>query len=186
MFALWMDLLRETAGSVLWLHAYSEPAARNLRAAAAASGIDPARLVIADKPTKDAHLARASLADLALDTRLYNGHTTTVDMLWAGVPVVALRGHTFQARVSASLLASIGLSDLIATDLAGYRTIALELARDPTKLVAIRAKLAANRKTTPLFDTGRFVRHLERGFRLMWHNYCAGRLPASFDVGAIA
>ncbi|MEX2202160.1 MAG: tetratricopeptide repeat protein [Dongiaceae bacterium] len=186
MFALWMDLLRETPRSVLWLHAYSEAAASNLRAAAAAEGIDPARLAIAGKPTKDVHLARAALADLALDTRLYNGHTTTIDMLWAGVPVVALRGQTFQARVSASLLASIGLSDLVAPDLAGYSKTALELARDPAKLMAVRATLAANRATMPLFDASRFTRHLERGFRLMWHNYCAGRPPASFDVGATA
>jgi predicted O-linked N-acetylglucosamine transferase (SPINDLY family) len=186
MFAVWMDLLRETAGSVLWLHAYSEPAAHNLRAAAAASGIDAARLAIADKPTKDVHLARASLADLALDTRLYNGHTTTVDMLWAGVPVVALRGDTFQARVSASLLDSIGLSELIAPDLDTYKAMALTLARDPARLAALKAKLAENRRCTALFDTARFARHLERGFRSMWHIYCAGRPPASFDIGAIA
>ncbi|MEX0809815.1 MAG: tetratricopeptide repeat protein [Dongiaceae bacterium] len=186
MFALWMDLLREVPGSVLWLHAYSEIAASNLRAAAAAKNVDPARLVFADKPTKDVHLARASLAGLALDTRLYNGHTTTVDMLWAGLPVVTATGRTFQARVSSGLLASIGLPELIASDLAGYKAIALGLARDPAKLALLREKLADNRRTTPLFDATRFARHLERGFRTMWQTYCAGRKPASFDVGAIA
>src|SRR5690606_14600662 len=101
-FDPWMGLLRDVQGSVLWLHAYSDRAAANLRKAAAARGVDPVRLVFADRPTKDRHLARAGLADLALDTRLYNGHTTTIDMLWAGVPVVTVPGETFQARVSAS------------------------------------------------------------------------------------
>ncbi|MEX1107771.1 MAG: tetratricopeptide repeat protein [Dongiaceae bacterium] len=186
MFALWMELLREMPGSVLWLHAYSEIAAANLRKAAARENVDPARLVFADRPTKDVHLARASLAGLALDTRLYNGHTTTIDMLWAGVPVVTAPGRTFQARVSSGLLASIGLPELIVPDLAGYKAIALDLARNPAKLASLRTKLAANRGTMPLFDATRFARHLERGFRTMWQIYCAGRTPVSFDVGAIA
>jgi protein O-GlcNAc transferase len=183
MFGVWMTLLHKTPGSVLWLHAYSELAGRNLRAAAKDRGIDPARLVFADRPTKNLHLARASLADLALDTRLYNGHTTTVDMLWAGVPVITLPGRTFQARVSASLLRSIGLPELIAPDLDGYKAMALELAQNPARLLALKAKLAENRQRTPLFDTGRFARNLEQGFRGMWQTYCAGRNPASFDVG---
>jgi predicted O-linked N-acetylglucosamine transferase (SPINDLY family) len=170
-------------GAVLWLHAYNDLAAANLRAAARSAGIDPTRLVFADRPPKPQHLARASLADLALDTRLYNGHTTTIDMLWAGVPVVTLPGATFQARVSAGLLKAIGLPELIARDLDGYRTIALGLARDPAKLAALKAKLAANRTTAPLFDTARFARHLAAALRAIWRSHCAGEKPASIDIG---
>ena len=185
-FGLWMDLLRAVPGSVLWLHAYNDLAATNLRAAATAAGIDPARLIFADRPTKPEHLARAGLADLALDTRLYNGHTTTIDMLWAGVPVVTLPGTTFQARVSASLLKAAGMTDTIARDLEDYRRIALTLAREPAKLAALKAKLAANRTRAPLFDTGLFARKLEIAFREIWRLHCAGSQTATLDIGAVA
>ena len=184
MFGLWMELLRDVPGSVLWLHAYNELAAGNLRAAARAAGIDPARLVYADRPPKEAHLARAGLADLALDTRLYNGHTTTIDMLWAWVPVLTLPGRTFQSLVSASLLKAAGLTDTIARDLDDYRRIALTLAREPERLSALKAQLAANRTSAPLFDTARFARKLERAFRAIWRRHCAGEKPATLDIAA--
>jgi protein O-GlcNAc transferase len=186
MFGLWMDLLREVPGSVLWLHVYNELAATNLRNAAREADIDPARLVYANRPPKEAHLARAGLADLALDTRLYNGHTTTIDMLWAGVPVVTLPGTTFQARVSASLVKAANLTDTIARDLEDYRRIALTLAREPERLAALKAKLAANRTRAPLFDTGLFARKLEIAFREIWRLRCAGSRPATLDIGAVA
>jgi len=186
MFGLWMDLLREVPGSVLWLHIYNELAAKNLRNAAKAAEIDPARLVYANRPPKADHLARAGLADLALDTRLYNGHTTTIDMLWAGVPVVTLPGTTFQARVSTSLLKAAQLTDTIARDLEDYRRIALTLARDPAQLTALKTKLAANRTRAPLFDTALFTRKLDIAFRRIWQIYCAGGKPATLDIGAVA
>ena len=184
MFGLWMDLLREVPGSVLWLHAYNDLAAANLRAAAATAGIDPARLVFANRPAKPEHLARAGLTDLALDTRLYNGHTTTIDMLWAGVPVVTLPGSTFQARVSASLLKAAGTTETIARDLDDYRRIALMLAREPDRLSALKAQLATNRTRAPLFDTALFARKLEAAFPAIWQNHCAGRAPAALDIAA--
>ncbi|MEX0809818.1 MAG: glycosyltransferase [Dongiaceae bacterium] len=182
MFALWMDLLREVPDSVLWLHAYNAPAARQLRRAAGTHGIDPDRLIFADRPDKAAHLARASLADLALDTRIYNGHTTTIDMLWAGVPVVTMPGSVFQARVSASLLKSMRLSELIARNVETYRVIALKLARDPAALAALKARIATNRSRTPLFDTAGFVRDLERAYRTIWRRSCAGQKPDTIDI----
>jgi protein O-GlcNAc transferase len=182
MFGLWMDLLRGVPGSVLWLHAYNDLAVTNLRAAATASGIDPTRLVFADRPAKPEHLARAGLADLALDTRLYNGHTTTIDMLWAGVPVVTLPGSTFQARVSASLLKAAGTTGTIARDIEDYRRIALAFAHEPARLAALKAQLASNRTRAPLCDTARFARKLETAFRAIWQHHCAGRAPTTLDV----
>jgi len=182
MFALWMDLLRDVPDSVLWLHAYNEPAARQLRRAARTHGIDPDRLVFADRPDKAAHLARAQLADLALDTRIYNGHTTTIDMLWAGVPVVTLPGSVFQARVSASLLKSMKLPELIARNAETYRVIALKLARDPAALASLKARIAANRGTAPLFDTAGFVRHVEQAYRAIWRRACTGQQPGTIDI----
>jgi predicted O-linked N-acetylglucosamine transferase (SPINDLY family) len=167
MFDLWTDLLREVPGSVLWLLGGQALVERNLRAEAASRGIAPERLIFAPHCPKPAHLARLSLADLALDTRIYNGHTTSSDVLWAGVPLLALRGHHFASRVSASLLHAMGLDELIADSLPAYRDLALSLARDSTGLTRLRKKLANARKTTPLFDTARFIRNLERAYEVM-------------------
>jgi protein O-GlcNAc transferase len=117
--------------------------------AADAAGIDPLRVIFAPRIPKDRHLRRMGLADLALDTRIYNGHVSTVDALWAGVPLVALLGRHFASRVAASLLASLGMPELIAADLEGYELLALGLASD-------RPRLAPSARNSP--DNGRFRR----------------------------
>jgi len=182
MFGVWMELLGALPGSALWLPHSSPEILGNLRRAAGEGGIDPARLVFADRPAKELHLKRLGLADLALDTRIYNGHTTTSDALWAGVPVVTLLGRHFASRVSASVLHAVGLPELVAHSLEEYKAIALRYARDPAALGALRAKLARNRRSEPLFDTARLVRALERGYRAMWRRHAAGAAPAAIDV----
>lgn len=183
LFDLWMGLLRDIPGSVLWLHRLNALAPAALQREAAARGVAPARLVFADRPEKPAHLRRLGLADLALDTRIYNGHTTSSDALWAGLPVLTLRGRHYPARVTASVLQAIGLPELIAHDLGQYREIALTLARDPAALAELKAKLARNRRTQPLFDSPRFTRHLETVYRTMWERHLSGLAPALIDPG---
>jgi predicted O-linked N-acetylglucosamine transferase (SPINDLY family) len=131
-----------------------------------------------------AHLARLTLADLALDCVPYGSHTTASDALWAGVPQIACLGNTFAARVSASLVTAIGLPELIVRSLEDYRTLAVRLANDRDALMQIRAHLAANRLTTPLFDSRQFVRHLEAGYEAMWQRAVGGLPPDHIDVPA--
>ncbi len=183
-FAAWMRILAAVPGALLWLLAGNPELEQNLRAAAGRAGIAPDRLRFAARLPKDRHLARLGLADLSLDTRIYNGHTTTTDSLWAGVPVLTLLGGHFASRVSASLLGAIGLAELVAPDLAAYERMAIALAREPKRLAAIRARLGANRSTTPLFDTGRFVRGLERAYARMSALSRAGRPPEPIDLRA--
>jgi predicted O-linked N-acetylglucosamine transferase (SPINDLY family) len=158
-FAVWMRLLEQVPGAVLWL--MDGPGAENLRAAAAARGIDPARLVFAPRLRAAEHLARHRLADLFLDTLPYNAHTTASDALWAGLPVVTCKGRAFAGRVGASLLNAVGLPDLVTDSLEAYEALALALARDGARLKAIRAGLADNPARTPLFDTARLRAGLE-------------------------
>ena len=160
-FAAWMRILQSVPGSVLWLHENEETAIWNLRREANAAGVSPERLIFAPKlPTSD-HLARYRLADLVLDTSPFNGHTTTSDALWVGVPVITIIGQTFASRVAASLLTTVGLAELITTNLIGYSNLAISLAGDPTRLAMLKQKLSDSRLTTPLFDTVRYVRDLE-------------------------
>jgi len=184
-FDVWMGLLRQVEGSVLWLAGGSSPALANLRREAAARGIAPERLVFArfEKNPGD-HLARQSLADLFLDTMPYNAHSTGNDALWAGLPILTCLGNDFQSRVAASLLRSVGLPELVTKNLAEYEELALALVREPQRLAALRERLAHNRRTAPLFDIGRYTRNLETIYGTMWRRRQSGLPPESFSIGS--
>ena len=128
------------------------------------------------------HLARLSLADLFLDGLPYNAHTTASDALWSGVPLITQAGRAFPGRVAASLLQAAGLPELVAETQDDYEALALDLARAPARLRALREKLAQNRITAPLFNTDRFRRHIEAAYIQMWETFCKGEAPRSFSV----
>jgi protein O-GlcNAc transferase len=181
-FDAWMTLMLEVPDSVLWLLAGHASATVNLREAAALRAIAPKRLIFAPKLPKPRHLGRIGLADLALDTLIYNGHTTTSDALFAGLPVITVLGRHFASRVSASLLATQGLGELVAADLEGYLRLARCLTADRAKLAALRRKVASARLSHPLFDTARFARNLEAAYEAIWARRRAGAGPAHIDV----
>jgi len=164
-FAVWMRLLDQVPGSVLWLKKPGEAAAQNLRRAAEQHGIDPQRLVFAAGAPLDVHFARHALADLFLDTLPYNAHATACDALWAGLPVLTCAGTAYAGRVAASMLTTAGLPELVTDDAAAYERTALELAHDPARLKALREKLSG--RDSPLFDTPRFARDIEALFSEM-------------------
>jgi predicted O-linked N-acetylglucosamine transferase (SPINDLY family) len=167
-FDIWMRLLGRVEGSVLWLLRDNDLAAVHLGREAQARGIDPARLVFAGRAPHDEHLARHRCADLFLDTFNYNAHTTAVDALWAGLPLVTRPGRSFPARVAASLLQAIGLPELVTDSAEAYEQLALALATDSARLAAVTAKLAANRAAMPLFDTAQFTRDVESAYDKMY------------------
>jgi protein O-GlcNAc transferase len=173
MFTSWMRVLASEPGSVLWLLDDNDSARGHLRDAAAAQGIDPARLVFAPRVEPAAHLARHRLADLFLDTQPYNAHTTASDALWTGLPLVTVLGNRFDGRVAASLLTAIGLPELVTPNLKSYEALALALARDPARLAAIKARLAQNLLSGPLFDTDAFRAAIEAAYQGM----LPGNLP---------
>ena len=177
-----MRLLLQVEGSVLWLLKGNPAVARNLRREAASRGVDPRRLVFARRAKVADHLARHRLADLFLDTLPCNAHTTASDALWAGLPVLTRLGASFAGRVAASLLTAVGLQELVTRSAGEYERLALQLATDPARLQGIKEKLAANRLTTPLFDTDRFRRHLEAAYLTMWETYQRGEPPRGFAV----
>ena len=182
-FSIWMRLLHAIEGSVLWISATDHVVKANLRREAAAQGIGPKRLIFARFEDKaEDHLARQVLGDLFLDTLPYNAHSTAGEALWAGLPLLTCQGQSFQGRVATSMLLATGLPELITTCLADYEKRALELARDPVQLAAIRQKLAKNRASAPLFDSARFTRDLEHVYTAMWQRQQAGQPPADFAV----
>jgi predicted O-linked N-acetylglucosamine transferase (SPINDLY family) len=172
-FQAWTRILEHTPGSVLWLYGINDVVIRNLRAEAARLGLPQERLIFGPPMPKDQHLARLQHADLMLDTPIVNAMTTASDALWAGVPVLSILGESFPDRAGASLLTAIGLPELIVPDLATYEATAIHLATQREELTALRAKLASNRRTYPLFDTERFVRNLEAAYEELWARHQA-------------
>jgi predicted O-linked N-acetylglucosamine transferase (SPINDLY family) len=182
LFDLWLGILDAVPGSCLWLWARDRRAAAALRARTGARGIDPDRLLFAKRVPLTEHLRRLELADLALDTMPYNGHATTSNALWAGVPVIAVLGKHFASRVSASLLAAAGLPELAMPDADSYRRRAIELARNRTELAGLRERLKAARADKPFFDTDRFVRNLESAFNEMYARHRRGERPTTLLI----
>lgn len=183
-FGIWMQILKQVDGSVLWLlrdNDYIEP---NLRKEAEARGVDPSRLIFAARIPMPEHIARHQCADLFLDTLPCNAHTTASDALWGGLPVLTLIGETFAGRVAASLLNAIGLPELITTSEIEYERLAVELAGSPTKLLSLKKELSDNRLVMPLFDAKRFAKHLEAAYTAMHERYQAGLPPAHTYVRA--
>jgi predicted O-linked N-acetylglucosamine transferase (SPINDLY family) len=177
-----MRILKRVEGSVLWLMDSGAEAKANLAREAEARGVARERIVFAPRVPLLDHVARHQLADLFLDTQVYNAHTTTVDSLWAGVPVLTLPGRAFASRVAASFLKAVDLPEMVVASLEEYEALACKLATEPESLAAIKAKLAANRLTRPLFDTARFTRHLDAAYQMMWERHQRGEKPASFKV----
>jgi predicted O-linked N-acetylglucosamine transferase (SPINDLY family) len=183
LFASRMRILKAVEGSVLWLSRDNDVAVDNLRKEAAASAVDPARLVFADRvPSAAEHLARHRLADLFLDTLPYNAHTTASDALWAGLPVLTQPGESFAGRVAASLLTAVGLPELIVESQEQFEHLAVELANSSPRLAALSARLAQNRLTQPLFDTPLYVRHLEQAYAAMLGRCQDGLRPDHIDL----
>lgn len=174
MFDVWMNLLRQVGGSVLWLVGDNPSVVANLRREAEKRTVDPDRLVFAPRVPYPDHLARHRLADLFLDTFPFNGGTTTSDALWAGLPVVTVAGEAFPARMAAILLNAVGLPELSVQSHDQYESIALKLARDPGMLGEIKARLARNRLSSPCS-----IRFVSRGIWRPHMRKCGGAISAA-------
>jgi len=162
LFAIWMDALRAVPNAVLWLFASHARTQVNLRAEAVKHGIAEHRLVFATRTAQPEHIARVRCMDLALDTLPYGSHTTGVDALWAGVPMLTCRGRTFAGRVGASLLSAVELTDLITSDLDEYRRRLIDLATTPDSLRDCARHLERGRNAHSLWDTRSFAADFEQ------------------------
>ncbi len=176
-FDRWMQILKRTPGSVLWLLHSSDEANKNLGDAAERLGVDRSRLFFAPKQANPQHLARYPLADLFLDTNPYGAHTTASDALWMAVPVLTLSGRGFASRVCGSLVRAAGLPELVCSTPAEYVERAVALAANPGAIQSYKARLEAGRMTCELFDTAKLVARLEDLYRGMVDDYLKGALP---------
>jgi protein O-GlcNAc transferase len=180
-FAIWMRVLARAPEAVLWFRLGND-AFSNLQTAASNAGIDPQRLINAPRmPDKADHLARHACADLFLDTLTFNAHSTALDALWAGVPLITCPGETFQSRVVAATLRAAGIEDLVVADISDYEEKVVELCQSPKLLTEIKARLASGINCSA-FQTIPFVIGLENALTEMWHRHTTGLEPTDFSA----
>lgn len=176
-FDVWCDALLAAPNALLWVLKYNPLAVEHMANAMRARGLSAERLVAGPLLPLDRHLARLACADLFVDTYPCNAHTTASDALWVGVPVLTRSGRTFASRVAASLLAAVGMPEMVTESSDAYRERLLDLVRRPDALGALKARLRAARDRVPLFDSERYTRNLERAFESMWDRHQRGLPP---------
>ena len=176
-FDIWMRLLHEVSGSVLWLYAANEIARENLIKQAGNRGISSDRLVFTKLVAFNTYINQLTHADLYLDTFNYNAGATASNVLWAGVPLITKAGAGYASRMASSLLQSIGMPELITSTSEDYENLALTLAKNPKKLNAVRLLLTLKRINSELFDVGTFTVDLENSYRKIYRRYIEGKDP---------
>ena len=181
-FDIWMRLLSNLDGSVLWLLKANRWSEANLKKEAKKRGVEPDRLIFADNLPAEEHLARLKLADLFLDTFNFNAHTTASDALWAGLPVITKLGKGFPARVAGSLLTALEIPELITATEEEYEALALSLATNSEKLSLIKKKLIGKRTSAPLFDTETYTKDLEKAYTQVYKRYVDGLPPKECKI----
>jgi len=181
-FDVWMNILRRTKNSVIWLLESSEIGSKNLKKEATSRGMNPNRIVFAKPLPLDKHLARHKTADLFLDTFPYNAHTTCSDSLRVGIPVLTLQGESFASRVSSSLLNAVGLNELITHSSKEYEDKAVDFFNNLQSLKNIKKKLEINIDTKPLFNTKLFTKHIEQAYLEMQNKYNENKKPENIEI----
>jgi len=171
----WAQVLNAVPGSRLLLLAPRTQFRQRIVDLMAESGIAEDRIEFAAPRPRLDYLALYQKVDLGLDTFPYNGHTTSLDSFWMGVPVVTLIGDTVVGRAGWSLLSNLGMRELAAESPEAFVQIAVELSQDLPRLEAWRAGLRGRMELSPLMDGGRFARDMEAIFRQIWRQWCSGR-----------
>ena len=186
-FATWMRILKRVPRAKLWLLRFTEQGVDKLRKSAGKLGVDPTRLVFHDQFPREREFRIKGLAELFLDTPLFNAHTTAGDVLWSGVPILTLPGENFAQRVASGMLRSARLEDvLIAPTLEEYEALAVALATREGVRGKMRAQLRSQRENLPLFDIQRLTSEYERGLLMSWDVHDAYGAPFNIVVSGSA
>jgi protein O-GlcNAc transferase len=177
--SVWSEVLKAVDGSRLCLLAPQGSARQRLRDRFASLQVAPERILFVPRQSGADYLKAYHQIDIVLDTFPYNGHNTSRDALWMGVPVITLAHRRPVGRVGVSLLSNVGLTHLIAPTPAAFVSIAKRLADDLPALAALRAGLRERFEASPLMNAPQFARNMETAYRKMWHDWCEATRPSS-------
>ena len=176
-FDSWARILKAVKKSVLFLAIEEKEIKLNLIKEISHRGIDSKRLIFGDRIPRSEYLARFKVTDLFLDTRPYNAGTTASDALRMGLPVLTLKGESFNSREASSVLSSLNMPELITKSEKEYESLAIELASNPDKLKNIKDRLAVNLSSAPLYDTPLFTKNLEIAYKKIYQRSQKGFQP---------
>jgi len=174
---MWCNILKRVPNSVLWLLRFPYHGEANVLKFCMEHGVDAKRVVFSNVAAKEEHVRRGQLADVCLDTPLCNGHTTGMDILWTGTPMITLPLDTLASRVASSQLYAIGCPELVAKDRVDYVNIAVKLGTDREYLSQIRAKVWMSRTTCVLFDVRQYCSDFENLLHRIWARYEDSQKP---------
>lgn len=181
-FEAWMKILNRVPNSYLWLLKGSREFVENILVEAKLHNVGTTRIFFAERCSWEQHIDRLKFANLALDTDLVSGAATTSDALWAGVPVLTVKGKHFASRMSASILYAVGLDEMICDDLKEYEDVAVDYAQNNKKIFALKSELKKNALKGSLFDAGISTGHLEELYQTMWNHYLNGDPSRLIDL----
>jgi protein O-GlcNAc transferase len=171
---LWADILNQVHDSRLLLHAPSSASRSGIVEILARFGVQAQRVTFADRLPRLEYLNLYRQVDIGLDTFPYQGHTTSLDSLWMGVPVVSLLGPLLVGRAAITLAANLELGELVHETNEGFVNAAVQLASDVQRMQALRASLRSRMEACPLMDAHRFARNMEAAYRSAWRLRCEG------------
>lgn len=178
----WVTILKRVPNSILWLLRFPVTGEPNVSAMTTKLGLPHGRIIFSPVAPKEEHVRRGRLADLCLDTPLCNGHTTGMDVLWAGTPVLTLPLETLASRVAGSQVNALGFPELVAASQKDYVEKAIHLGNNPAELTNLKSRILAARTTAPLFDTQLYAHDLEGLYKAMWERYEKGLPPDHIEA----
>merc|ERR1719293_207779 len=174
----WCNILKRVPNSIVWVLKFPALGEKHVHDwIKKHHGLEKHRVKFSPVAPKEEHVRRGQIADVCLDTPLCNGHTTGMDVLWAGTPMVTLPGETLASRVASSQLCTLDLEELVAKSREDYENIAVKLGNDKEYRRAIRAKVWDGRINSPLFDVRIYAKDLEDLVYKMWEKFRKGEKP---------
>ena len=176
-FDSWARILKKANDSCLLIYAENSLVEKNLSNEILKRGINPSRLIFGKRMNRNDYLARYRVADLFLDTYPCNAGTTACDALKMCLPILTIKGQSFNSREAASILTSINLTELIANTTEEYESLAIELANNSKRMLDIKDRLEKNLTTETLFDTKQFTRSIESAYNEMYERHHIGLEP---------
>jgi predicted O-linked N-acetylglucosamine transferase (SPINDLY family) len=169
---LWARVLRAVPNSRLLLLCPKGSHRKWVYETFVAAGVSADRVKLTHGRPRPEYLQLYHAIDISLDPLPYNGHTTSLDSFWMGVPLITMAGETVVGRAGVSQLTNLGLTELIAQNADQYVDLAVRLSTDVPRLIGMRAGMRQRMKQSPLMDGERFARNVETAYRQMWHRWC--------------
>ena len=161
MFDVWLQILQKHDNTYLWLLDENEEMKKNINTFVG-DRVDLKRIIYAKRLDYPEHLSRIQHIDIALDTRIYNGHTTSIEMIQSGIPLVTLKGNHFASRVSTSILETLKIDELITTNIDDYKETISNLVENKTMRNEIKNTMRVQLKESNLLDIKLFAESFQK------------------------